>query len=81
MPTESSSERSKRGAAPLALVGLFLLPVLYVLSLGPAVWLYNAQQGQGPAAEVLETIYAPLGWLHENTPFQGPLEWYVDLWE
>lgn len=30
---------------------------------------------------LLEPIYQPLSWLHENTPLDGPLDWYVELWE
>jgi hypothetical protein len=24
--------------------------------------------------------YAPLVWLYNHTPLQGPLDWYVSLW-
>lgn len=80
MHTESSPDRSKRGAAPVVVVGLFLLPVLYVLSIGPAIWLAEAGYLQGTVIEVLEVVYAPLVWLANDTPLGGPIEWYVDLW-
>ncbi len=80
MHTESSPERSKRGAAPMVVVGLFLLPVLYVLSVGPAVWFIETQPRRGTAVDVYRVVYSPLGWLADNTPLRGPLYWYVDLW-
>jgi hypothetical protein len=59
-------------------LGLCALPMFYVLSLGPAVWL--ADRGYLPT-EPLQVVYAPLIWLHEHTPLSGPLDWYVELWE
>ena len=78
------SERDeKRGGAGCAIVGLVLafvfLPVLYVLGLGPAVWLAN----QYPAArDVLGLVYSPLEFVHDNFETVGVwLDRYVELWE
>jgi hypothetical protein len=51
--------------------------VLYVLSVGPAVRAVRANLISGDTAEA---IYAPLVWLHSETPLREPLEWYTDLW-
>lgn len=83
MPDEASRspESSSRGGAGLALlvaVLLFLLPVLYVLSVGPVIWItYHC----GLEGMYWEWFYWPLGWWHEHVEFTRPfLEWYVDLW-
>jgi hypothetical protein len=28
----------------------------------------------------IEPLYAPVMWLHDNTPLEQPIEWYVGLW-
>lgn len=75
------SERDeKRGGSGCAigclLVGL-LLPVLYVLSLGPVAWLVNGKD----SFQWLVMIYIPLGVLADNChPFGDALQWYIELW-
>jgi hypothetical protein len=78
-PRRNSREGGSAAAAAAVLcLGLVLLPMFYVLSLGPAVWLANREI---VAREPLQVVYAPLIWLHENAPLEAPLDWYVDLWE
>ena len=62
--TESGGRGSGLGWIILALV---LLPVLYVLSAGPAVAIVD-RTGRGEDA--LEVGYAPLDWLHRHTPLR-----------
>jgi len=72
------SIRTKSGASgPLVFVAialLVLLPVLYVLSVGPAVWLSSHDYvSTGP-------LYYPLGWVSERCgPFRDALTWYMSL--
>jgi len=65
----------QRWAGYAALVLLAL--VLYVLSLGPFLLLCD-RMGWGRSA--VSVVYAPMIWLYDNTPLQGPLDWYVSLW-
>ncbi len=61
-----------------ALVLLLLLPVVYFLSTGPAIWFCVAT---GMDGAWLETVYAPLVWLHESCPpLQPYLDGYWELW-
>jgi hypothetical protein len=69
----------KRTGAAIAVLIVVLLPILYVLSVGPAVMLADMTES-GELVAVLEVVYCPLEWLHENTPLREPLEAYVDLW-
>ena len=72
-------EQDGRGAGCFIIgVVLILLPVLYVLGIGPANWLvghYPATRGP------LSVIYTPVGIVAENCePIANALEWYMDLW-
>ena len=75
------SERvEKRGGLGCAITGivLILLPVLYVLGLGPAALLAKHY----PATEYsLGILYLPLMALAQNcTPVESGLLWYTKLW-
>lgn len=67
----------KNSAAAVALIGILMLPLLYVLSLGPAVMIIDHT---GCGEDFAEVVYYPLIWLHENTPLRASLDWYVGLW-
>ncbi len=56
------------------------MPVLYVLSVGPAVGLLK-QSGHPPGLEkFMEFFYAPLEWLYLNVRQVAQLlDWYIDL--
>jgi hypothetical protein len=68
----------KRGVAWWAIVLLLLLlPVLYLLSIGPAELIVPPDGMVGKAAAA---FYGPLIWLHSNTPLDGALDWYIGMW-
>jgi hypothetical protein len=59
-----------------------MLPVGYVLSAGPMVWLHDRQHLPQSGAELVEVVYAPLGWAcSHSTWFERPMSWYISLWE
>jgi hypothetical protein len=60
------------------IVVLAVLPLLYLLSVGPAIVMGNRHP---ETIEHLRKFYRPIGWLHEHTPLREPLEWWVELWE
>ena len=61
----------------MAVVGLVVVPVLYVLSTGPMAWLVD----RFPALEFVGYVYLPLMFLEDAFPPVGrALQWYVDLW-
>ena len=55
-----------------------LLPLVYLLSVGPATAIVRAHAPVG--AGFLDVFYAPVIWLHNFTPLETPIEWYVALW-
>ncbi len=77
MEREKNSKTQGSAAVVVCiLVLVLLLPVLYVLSIGPVVRWYPDELP--PWALVL---YAPLVWLDENSEaFRYFANWYADLW-
>ena len=54
----------------------FMLPPLYVLSVGPFTWLV----WQYPALLVLDNAYRPIYFVAEHCePVMDALNWYIDL--
>ena len=77
---EKSKQVGSAGPALVAAAILVALPVLYVLSIGPVVWLDSKNQFSEPTRTVLECFYFPVGLAVESdVPFLGSaLEAYVD---
>ena len=64
-----------RWTAPLLLL---VLPILYVASLGPLVWMYQHRWLSEPVANAASVFYEPLSLLADQfEPFDDFLEWYV----
>ncbi len=56
---------------------IFLSPILYVLSTGPAIWLYD----HGYIGGEVGWIYLPLEYLNDHVPFvKSFLDWYTPFW-
>ena len=66
------------GRLIVVLLIIFLLPVLYVLSIGPVARL--EQETGFPSVDTLRIIYAPVVWLYHHTFLDDPIDWYVALW-
>ena len=77
---EKSKQVGSAGPALVVAAILVALPVLYVLSIGPVVWLDSKSQFSEPTRTVLECFYSPVGLAVESdVPFLGSaLEAYVD---
>jgi len=76
----------KRPLWPLLTAALVGLPVLYVASWGPAVWIYvyGSDRGwriSGSLQIILDWVYYPLVWLILNgpKPISDALTWYAKL--
>lgn len=72
--------RRERWAKWTALA-LSIAPVLYVLSSGPAVWIYERTDDEF-VHRVLQSLYSPLGWLgqHGPQPISDLFDWWEGLW-
>ena len=74
-----SEELEKRGATgtiALIVAILVILPILYVLSDGPALWL---QCHRYLPEGMYETLYAPLAWACQWSRFGDALDWYESM--
>jgi hypothetical protein len=77
-------EKPLRSTGPVAVVAVIVLlvgPLLYVLSVGPAVWLYDRGTLGDGGRQAIEVIYLPLEWAASKTgAIAVPVDWYLDLW-
>ena len=68
--------------AALIVVGLLLLPVFYVLSMGPFIWLDAKGYIHVAEDSLIVSFYWPILWSAENFKFaETMLDWYVELWD
>jgi len=72
-------KEQKQKSGHVVLIWLTILPVLYVLSLGPAIAISSKAWFPIPD-KFIEAFYAPLIWLHDNTSLAGAFEAYAKLW-
>lgn len=74
----STSENTWNAGLKTALIAL---PILYVLSIGPAVYvLERSGLESDPVVAIVLTVYYPLDLLYQKTPLRIPLQWYIDHW-
>lgn len=78
----AEAEHKAKGSAAaviLLLLGLFVfLPLLYALSIGPVVMIY---QGASDVPPLVEWFYQPLIELVNSSEWLSSLtEWYVSFW-
>lgn len=76
-------KRPTGGAAVVVLlvITLLILPLLYVLSVGPAIALHSSGAIGQTGTVILEAVYYPLEWTSRNVPVVGPLIMrYAELW-
>ncbi|MGE0609072.1 MAG: hypothetical protein AB7O62_18405 [Pirellulales bacterium] len=79
MMDQAARQNKRGGIAVIVLLVSVGLPILYVLSLGPAVWLSTHGYIND---DILDWFYAPLDALyHRNRLAKGVLDFYVSFWE
>ena len=78
MGEERKKKSGVSGPVLFAVIGLIVaLPILYVLSSGPATWLYDHGY---VSTGTLERIYLPLGWMNERCkPLENFQIWYCSF--
>ena len=70
--------------AKRTLAAVVVVPVLYVLSIGPARWAMIQEWCPIWVSTAYPRVYSPLRWIlfHKGSPqpFRDALNWYVHLW-
>ncbi len=62
----------------LLLATIFVLVFVYVLSVGPAYWLYNNRRMSEKACD---TLYSPVWWCYGHTSTgRWVVTWYLEFW-
>jgi hypothetical protein len=80
MTNNAPDQRRGSAAAVWLVVAVVLLLVLYVLSAGPAVRLFDHRGS--PYQPYVAAFYWPLIWLADMCqPIGNALQWYVSLWQ
>jgi len=73
--------RSSGAAAVVAVLVLLFLPLLYVLSIGPAVWLHDRGMMSPTVTQCAQTIYSPLEWAaFRSSVTMQIMEGYLNWW-
>lgn len=82
MENKPAKRSGGAAAAAIIVVVLVLVPLIYVLSIGPLVWLAGTGRISKSWMPILETAYSPLQWTANNVPVAGPaIESYAELWQ
>jgi hypothetical protein len=72
-------KKRSRGWIGRALL-VILIPVLYPLSTGPALWLAY-KSGDPENWTRFAKVYKPIGWFRErSTTVKRVVDWYTELW-
>ena len=76
--TDETEKPRRSRAITWLTIALVVAPFLYVLSIGPAIWLLD----RGLISKrPFETVYFPLARLADKYPaFKSTIEWYADFW-
>lgn len=77
--SEDFRHKPDRNAAGLVAL-LFVLPLVYALSVGPMAYLMDKFHAPMTWRPYVVAFYQPLIWLRDNTSLKAPLDAYVRWW-
>jgi len=82
-PAKRAAVSSGGGAIVAAIAALLLLlPMIYLLAIGPIVWLHRRGYVDVAPTSVIGRVYAPAEWAAQACPpFARAIESYVSLWQ
>ncbi len=75
-----NEEKDKNNTIAITTFIIGVLPIIYILSIGPVAFFYQKYNISGTTYwKYIISFYTPVTWLHDNTPLKKPLENYVEL--
>jgi hypothetical protein len=75
---DSKKRKGSHALLMACVTGIVLLPIAYVLSVGPAYWL--GDHGLMSHA-VFNALYEPLSYAYHHYPWTNPfLDWWESVW-
>ena len=81
-PQDNDRPSRARLSAWRIVAPLVLVPIIYVLSAGPSVWLFHSGWLSEPWADILADIYYPITLAEQKLPVAGPaLAAYLEWWK
>ena len=80
-----SDQPIKKRLSPISvMLGVVVLFVVYVLSIGPVIFLWHMSGNIIPESVwdwIIFVFYSPLTWIGENVELFGDfINWYLGLW-
>jgi hypothetical protein len=80
--SQDAPERNSRGAVWVWLCWLGVIVLVYVLSIGPVMVLWDKKliANGNSAAQVLKIVYGPVEWAYAKTLLHKPIGMYYHLW-
>jgi hypothetical protein len=81
---EKPVKRAAGGAAAVAVIVVvfLILPMIYLLALGPIAWLHSRGHLEVGPNSLIARAYAPLEWTAQACPpFERAMGWYLSLWD
>ena len=79
-PRQTDEEPRRSSRSTLIVAVLVAVFVLYLLSIGPVVWLAERDVFSGSTVKAIENGYYPLVVVAEKAGAEGALFWYIGLW-
>jgi len=62
-----NEDSPRRASESTTIFVLLLLPVIYMLSIGPVIFAVERLHAKSAMQKPVMTFYAPMSWLHEHT--------------
>lgn len=75
--SDDTDNKSPVKRSSVVIAAVVAIPLLYLLSIGPAVAISEKFPSSGPT---MRRVYLPIIWLHHHTVLRGPIEAYLELW-
>ena len=79
--TNCDNDQRKGNSLTVWLAAAVLLSLLYVLSIGPAYWLFDHELISTETLKAIDKAYSPVYFVSDNCPpLHRTIDWYISCW-